>query len=156
MIQKKNERLIVPELLNKLKLGPDDTVLDIGSGTGNLTIPISFLVGKITALDHGKCLESMRKRFPKSENIIFLPGNILDININTLFSKILLYSVLHYLSDSAQVLRVIKKTARLLESDGILLLGDIPNINKLDRFLSTNEGKDYYAKFIKNIPNPIL
>ena len=153
LVQKEGEKLIVPELKNKLELKPHDTVLDIGSGTGNLTIPISFLVEEITALDHEKCLDALRKRTPEAENINYLPGNFLDIEIRQSFKKIFCYGVLHYLSNIDQVLFAVNKAAGLLENNGILLLGDIPNADNLKRFISNPKGRKEYNLFLKKLPS---
>lgn len=51
------------ELLSKLILSEEDTVLDVGCGEGSLTIPIAKRVKRVTGLDSsGKMLEFLNKR----------------------------------------------------------------------------------------------
>ena len=45
-IQSNSERLIVLDIINKLKISPNDSILDIGSGVGTITIPVSFFCEK--------------------------------------------------------------------------------------------------------------
>ena len=46
------ERLIVNDLLGKLDLRPDSSLLDIACGPGNLLIPLSFHVARSVGIDH--------------------------------------------------------------------------------------------------------
>ncbi len=41
-------------LLEKIKLEPEDTVLDIGCGSGNITIPLAREAKKVTGVDISK------------------------------------------------------------------------------------------------------
>jgi hypothetical protein len=92
----------------------------------------------------------------EAENINYLPGNFLDIEIRQSFKKIFFYSVLHYFSNIDQVLLAVNKAAGLLENNGILLLGDIPNTDSLKRFISTPQGEKEYNEFsAQTSSNPI-
>ena len=83
-LQKGLERNIVRDLIQKLNLKSTDSVLDIGCNVGNLLIPISFFVRSVAGIDHPKCIEKLKQRFPLQENIRFFSGNFLDLNPTTL------------------------------------------------------------------------
>jgi len=104
MSQKEDERNILPDVVNKLDLHSEDLCLEIGCGVGNLFIPLSFLVKSITGVDHPNCVSGLNARFT-SENMRLISKNFLDCSQDELgrFDKILVYSVLHYLSNRDEV-----------------------------------------------------
>ena len=65
------------DIINKLKISPNDSILDIGSGVGTITILVSLFCEKITTINHPECLKRMRKRCDGIQNIDYLPGNFL-------------------------------------------------------------------------------
>lgn len=136
------ERLILADVAKKLELGPEDRVLDIGSGIGTLTIPMSFMVSRVTALDHPACVARIKKRAP-TENIDVIEGDFLGTEVTRSFTKILAYSVVHYLGSTEEVLAFVNKAVNLLERHGRLLIGDLPNNSLKARFESTPEGQTY-------------
>jgi ubiquinone/menaquinone biosynthesis C-methylase UbiE len=139
------ERKIIPDIMTKLDLSTHDTMLEIGCGTGNLLIPLSFSVKEIVGIDHVSCLNSLKKR-TEAKNISLISGNFLDLSINKQFDKILCYSVLHYLREG-EVLQFIGKALLLLTSGGMALFGDIPNQSRKDRFLQSKLGKKLDAEW---------
>ncbi|MGB0383336.1 MAG: class I SAM-dependent methyltransferase [Ardenticatenaceae bacterium] len=141
-IQEANEKNIILDVVQKLKLSSKDELLEIGCGPGNLLIPLSFLVKSATGIDHPEILSRLSSRFDDN-SIQKIPGNFLDINLSRTFDKILIYSVLHILSDEQEVMSFIQKAINLLNPGGILLLGDIANIDAKKRFLSTQYGKEF-------------
>lgn len=134
------ERLILADVAKKLELKPEDRVLDIGSGIGTLTIPMSFMVSRVTAVDHPACVARLKKRAPH-ENIDIIEGGFLAAEITQSFTKILAYSVVHYLASMDEVVKFIDKALRRLERHGLMLIGDIPNSDLKDRFEKTPEGQ---------------
>ena len=146
-IQKSAERLIFYDVKSKLNIEPNDTCLDIGCGPGNLLIPLSFLVNKITGIDHSDVIEKLQKRFSDLNNIELIKGNFLDLKMDKGFTKILVYSVLHCLEDQKEVLEFIDKANSLLTPGGKILFGDIPNISRKERFLSSHYGKEFLKEW---------
>lgn len=152
--QKTEERHIIPDVIKKLEINSKDNCLDIGCGPGNLLIPLSFLVKSITGIDHPNCISTLKKRFT-GDNVRFVTKNFLECQKNELnyFNKILVYSVLHYLSDFQEVTEFINKAIALLEPGGKILLGDIPNVSLKKRFLDSEFGKKFNAKWQNQIPD---
>jgi SAM-dependent methyltransferase len=137
-IQKSSERNIVRDILGKLDLRPEHSLLDIGCNAGNLTIPLSFMVSSVTALDHPDCLRRLREQFPSRIDLV--AGNFLDVSFSRFFHRILCYDVLHYLRDIEEVCKFIEKAIALLPPGGKALFGDIPNGSAKQRFLNSEEG----------------
>jgi 2-polyprenyl-3-methyl-5-hydroxy-6-metoxy-1,4-benzoquinol methylase len=145
--QAAQEKLIVPDILAKLGITPADDCLDIGCGTGNILIPVSFHCRRITGNDNAKCLKVLAKRVAGLNNIGFLPGNFLDVKTEDRFDKIIIYSVIQYLADEAELFSFIDKAVSLLNTGGKILIGDIPNKSKADRYYATEQGKAWLAEF---------
>lgn len=145
-IQKEGERRILIDVVQKLGLAPDDVVLDLGCNVGNLLIPLSFLVGEIVGVDHSNCIARLQERFD-GPNVRLIAGNFLDISIDKTFSKILCYSVLHYLKDSNEVFEFMDKALSLLKPGGTALFGDIPNRSLKERFLQSDAGREFVRKW---------
>jgi SAM-dependent methyltransferase len=49
----------VEQVMSRLRLGPDDSVLDVGAGTGALAIPLAKKVRHVTALDQSTVMLEM-------------------------------------------------------------------------------------------------
>jgi SAM-dependent methyltransferase len=153
------EKFILPDIVQKLELNTADSVLDIGCGAGNLTIPLSFWVRDITGIDHPSCIARFRRRF-SDNSVKLITGSFMETQIASMFDKILCYSVLHYLSSEAEVIAFVDKALGLLKPGGKALFGDIPNSLKKKRFLASAFGQQFDREWRLeqqefNEPNPI-
>ena len=75
-----------------------------------------------------------------------ISGNFLKIKLKRKFDKILIYSVVHYLSSEGEFQKFIHKAISLLKHKGILLIGDIPIKEYEKAFIKSNEGKNITKK----------
>lgn len=145
--QARAEKGIILDVLQKLDLKAQDSLLEIGCGAGNLLIPLSFLANKVTGNDHASCLDRLKGRCAGQENIRLLPGDFLDVQFEDAFNKILCYSVLHYLKDQAEVFRFIDKSLQLLVGGGRALFGDVPNQAAKTRFVNSRCGQTFVKEW---------
>ena len=135
-----NEPRIVADVADKLQLDSNDTLLEIGCGAGNLLVPLAGLVRVATGIDHPNLL---RKLGDRCQSIRRIPGNFLDFQPAELFSKILIYSVLHYLADEAELTQFVMKATGLLGSEGLLLIGDVANVDKKRVFEMSPQSQEF-------------
>lgn len=150
--QKQAEQRLLYYLLETLSLSPDDDLLEIGCGAGNLLVPFSFFVHSATGVDHPDLLSRLAKRLPKDrDTLTLLPGDFLTMNVQGTFSRILIYSVIQYLRDEAEVLAFIRKAALRLRPGGTMLIGDIPNKDMKARFMNSKRGKKFAAQWRKQV-----
>ncbi len=150
--QREAEQYLLLYLLEKLSLSPEDDLLDIGCGAGNLLIPLSFFIRSTTGIDHPNLLTQIKNRLPKdTDTITLLPGEFLTTEVPGTFSRILIYGVIHNLRDEEEVLRFIRKAAILLRPGGKMLIGDIPNIDIKARFLSSERGKKFIVQWQEQV-----
>ena len=150
LFQKDDEDHVVNDVLKKLELSSSDDLLEIGCGPGNLLGPLSEFVNSATGIDNARVIDVLNNRYADSQ-IKSYKGNFFDLSLSTKYEKILIYSVLHYLSDQDEVYRFIEKSLDLVKPGGKLLLGDLPNINAKERLVNTKFGKTFRDKWNKKL-----
>jgi SAM-dependent methyltransferase len=126
--QAEAERLILADVMSKLQVDPSDTLLDVGCGPGTLLIPLSFMVAQATGVDLPPVIDRLSKRFSDSK-IRLMGGRFPDVDLPGKFSKIITYSVLHYIADLKGARVFVAAIADLLAHGGRALIGDLPNTN---------------------------
>ena len=147
--QKNAEKLISKDIFKKLILKETDSVLDIGCGSGEISFQILKKVNSVTLCDHHKTIKRIQKIFG-IDTFNYVPNNFLKAKFsNQKFDKILAYSVIQCLSSEEELFKFIDKMLNLLNSSGRAMIGDIPNINKLNRFLSSTRGKIFLKEWDK-------
>ncbi|RJG49004.1 class I SAM-dependent methyltransferase [Motilimonas pumila] len=147
-IQHQAEKHIVQDLINKLSISSKDTLLEVGCGTGNLLIPLSFFTKKCVGIDHPGCIKKLSER-TKSDNLELLAGDFLSLKLprEHKFDVIVIYSVLHCLRNSSDVMAFIDKAVALLAPGGRLILGDLPNNDLKQRFVNSQEGQRFSVEW---------
>ena len=151
-IQRRAERLIIKDVMEKLDIGPDDRLLEIGCGPGNLLIPLSFMVRSAAGIDHPNVCEFLKSRF-SDPKVHVIGCNFLDYEpaADEEFDKVLMYSVVNTLSDYGEAVEFIDKAVGLVAAGGRLLLGDIANIDRKNRFVRSEAGKAFEAEWEKKM-----
>ena len=139
--QEEAMKLVVGDIVQKLKIKPTDELLDIGCNCGDLTIPLSFFCKNVTGIDGKSTIERMENRIQGISNITTISGNFMTINVEKKYDCILAYSVLMYLESYQEKLQFVLKAAECLKPGGRLLVGDVVNSSRKNRFKSTNIGR---------------
>jgi ubiquinone/menaquinone biosynthesis C-methylase UbiE len=115
------EKKIVTETLDKI-LNSNQTVLEIGAGTGRFTLKIAPHVKHITAIDISQnMLDCMTKKIEKNnlENIEQIHGSFMEIDLKDQFDLIVSFSAIEYIKDKEALYG---KIADLLKPGGKLIL----------------------------------
>jgi SAM-dependent methyltransferase len=128
------EKIIAEEVQQKLVLSNCDVVLEIGCGPGNLLFHLASIVKLLVGIDHPDLIYRARKKLSNFKNLELYPGNWFDININKIFDKIIIYSVIQYLETYENLIKFLDKALDSLADGGKILVGDIPNSSKMERF----------------------
>lgn len=148
------ERRVIRDVADKLSLECNDSLLEIGCGPGNLLIPLSFIVEKSYGIDNAGALKRMKERAGNTDSITAITGNFLQMKLPDIrFDKILIYSVLHYLTNVDEAKTFISRALGLLSPGGRLLIGDLPNIDKRERWSKSESGKISTANWQKQVSN---
>ena len=148
---KESEKYIFKDIIKKLKFKKKESVLDIGCGYGNLVKKIIKLSHEkniqLTLCDIKKIISAIKLNFKTKKNVKFIEQNFQNYDFrNRKYDKILIYSVIHY-TDKPKVF--IDKAFSLLNRNGCILIGDLPNIDKKYRFLKSSFGRKFEKDRIK-------
>jgi ubiquinone/menaquinone biosynthesis C-methylase UbiE len=147
--QKFSLPFMINEVAMKLKLNESDVLLELGCGTGTLLFPLALKVKSVVGIDHKGMIDRLRKS-PLMDNCTLLDGNWLEDKFDLpKVNKILIYSVIHYMKSLEEALDFISKALDLLKPGGMLLVGDIPNMDKKQRFSTSEIGKQFQEQWNK-------
>jgi protein-L-isoaspartate O-methyltransferase/Flp pilus assembly protein TadD len=117
--------LMVVSILDHLKLGSDDTLLDIGGAGGLFTIELAPLVKEVTLTDINKDLIARAMENTKHLGNVetFVDDAVTMTNIHGTYSKILMYGVTQCMSDFPSFERVLVNMYDRLPDGGRVLIG---------------------------------
>ncbi|HEY8158144.1 MAG TPA: class I SAM-dependent methyltransferase [Methylobacter sp.] len=131
-----NIESIVADVVRKLEINSQSSMLEIGCGVGLLLTPLSRQVARAVGVDHEQCIERY-KEFGVPNNVELIPGRWPLVELTETFDSIVVYSVMHYLKDPEEAFQFIDKALLSLKNNGKLLLADIPNGDMFQRFKSS-------------------
>lgn len=123
-----HRHISIQELLIKKGLKRNDVVLEIGAGIGTVTGLIAKYIkqGKIVANDISpKSIEVAKQRLSKLNNIEYLVGDIINLEVNDIFDVIVLPDVLEHIPKEEHV-QLFEKFHKILNKDGWIFI-HIPN-----------------------------
>lgn len=133
-------------LAHQLQLNSQDILLDIAAGSGMISIPFSQQVKEVVALDISeKLLENIHEKniqtlVADAREVVFQPEK---------FTKVILYFALQHFSWE-ECVQLFKNIYHFTAKNGIVYIGDIPNINQLFDFHNTNDWKNAYFMSLEN------
>jgi cyclopropane fatty-acyl-phospholipid synthase-like methyltransferase len=134
-------------IINSLDLNPSDIVLDLCCGNGLITQMLSEKCKSVTAIDISEELINQID-VEKYQNIETMVSDIRDVEFEKdAFSKIIIYAGIQYLSYKETIL-LFRAVFKWLQTNGIVYIGDIPDINRIWRFYNNTERESIYFNSI--------
>lgn len=134
-----NIDLIANDIAAKLLINRQDIILDVCCGNGLLTKKIADKCKEIHGLDFSKILINTALKKNAGPNIYYHLDDAINVEkifpANS-FDKIYLYFSFQHLNYSLGF-ELIKHLSNIIRSDGLLLIGDIPDINRRWIYYST-------------------
>jgi len=108
------------DLIKQMKFNKNENILDLGCGTGNLTITLAKgnLTCNIIGIDIGEEMIGQAKKNLQNEkldNLEFIKGDILDFQPELRFNTIFSNSVIHWIKDKEKLFQKLKN---LLQPNG--------------------------------------
>lgn len=152
--RKDTEKNIFPDILSKLPVlrEPGKTVVDIGCGCSQ---PALDLVEHCRV--HGQHLvlvdsAEMLSHLPDGPHVVKRPHKFPEdaAFLGEFAGKahcVITYSVLHVICPYQNSFTFVDKAVSLLRSGGQMLVGDIPNISRKKRFLSSEKGAAFHREW---------
>ncbi|TMI22309.1 methyltransferase domain-containing protein [Candidatus Bathyarchaeota archaeon] len=109
-------------VLNAARISPDDTVLDVGAGTGFLTEAASMIARKVIALDFSRGMSDEAIAKLGKGKVEFRIGNVErmqlpDSSVNVVIGNMVLHHCPHPKAAVAEMSRVLKPGGRIAFSD---------------------------------------
>jgi ubiquinone/menaquinone biosynthesis C-methylase UbiE len=109
-------------VLNAARISPDDTVLDVGAGTGFLTEAAAKIARKVIALDFSRGMSDEAISKLGKGKVEFRIGNVErmqlpDSSINVVIGNMVLHHCPHPKAAVAEMSRVLKPGGRIALSD---------------------------------------
>lgn len=135
------------ELLKYIPQNTQQTILDLGCGTGDLTYELSKLCQKVVGIDSS--LEMIKRAKEKFPNIDFRVCEGLSMSFREEFDIVFSNAVFHWINNHNLLL---KNIAKALKPKGILIcefgaLGNIETIENAFKLAINQEGFTYKMKF---------
>ena len=148
------ESFIWEDIQHKLHFKDNQRILDLGCGCGNI---VNWLIDysikhncNLSLMDDEKIIDKINI---DSSNVLKFKGYFLkDFGANYFkeqFDIIIVYSVLSCVEDAAMF---VLSLAKLLNEDGEMLIGDIPNQSKKARLLTSVKGSNFEREYRKMPP----
>lgn len=105
------------ELIAKLDLAPDETILDLGCGDGKASalIAASVPIGSVLGVDNSRAMINLaREQFPSSAypNLIFQVTDAVRLPFDRRFDAVFSNAALHWVQDHLSVLRGVKRALK--------------------------------------------
>ena len=128
------------DCFNYLKPSKNDHFLDLGCGSGLLSIMISNFVKLVIGNDISKNMVKRARSNSKGiKNIKFYQSSITNLELKKkYFDKILIYSVLHYLNNLDEVKLVFNQLTKISKKESRILIAALPDKKR----------KKIYKKFV--------
>jgi len=135
---------IQSDIAQRLQLNSEDALLDLGCGVGIVSTTLYETVQAVTALDFGQAVLLRAKASYDNNNLDvgFAQGDIVNLPLKDgTFSKVLCYSVIHYLQNYEEFKKALLEMTRVCEPSGLVLIGDIPESNKKNSWIKGDRKK---------------
>lgn len=141
-------------LISKISLQGNETILDLGCGDGRLTEHLSLLVpkGKVSGIDASVGMIQTAKNICRS-NLDFIHMDINNLHFVNEFNIIFSNAALHWVKDHN---RLLKNSYAALKTDGIILwdFGSNGNCSNFLEVIQKKIAEDRYRDFFENFEMP--
>jgi 2-polyprenyl-3-methyl-5-hydroxy-6-metoxy-1,4-benzoquinol methylase len=143
----KTYTFVLDKLLNKEY--PKLNILDACGGNGLFAEQLIKLGHNVTIVDiNTSLLESIKL---KSSNLQVIPSDLIEYLLSTKqsFDSILFYAGIQYFSED-EVVIALREFIRILKKNGILYIGDIPDVDCRNNFLKEEKRYIKYFKLLED------
>jgi 2-polyprenyl-3-methyl-5-hydroxy-6-metoxy-1,4-benzoquinol methylase len=138
------ERVAV-RLLTLLEPGSDHTLLDLACGNGLITSRLAPRFATVTAIDCSHALIATANQHFSRPNLQYRVGDVLDVGaVSAPYDRVLLSAAFQYL-EPAEGRQLLQRLNGVVRPDGCVVLGDVPDRDRLWSFYGGLRGKWRFA-----------
>jgi SAM-dependent methyltransferase len=127
-------RLMQRDVVRKLQLEPDTSVLEIGCGVALLGVPVALSSARYVGVDFApEAVVRANQRFAGARVEMRAKAQCMDVLVSAAsfrrlgtFDRVLMYAVMHYARDEAEARTFLKRASDALNPGGRALIGNIP------------------------------
>jgi len=141
------KKKLAKDICQKLNLSLDDSLLDLGCNIGiyhrYLSTSINFLLG----VDASPIIIKQAKRKNQQAHLHYMTFDLQKPwpTLPRKFSKILIYSVIHFLDGLEHLEQLIKKANEHMTEHGTILLGEVRTKKKYEAFLNSKKNSSIFT-----------
>ena len=124
-------------------------ILEIGCGTGAMLYCMQKH-GKIFGVDPSEEMLKIAKNKIPNGKFFLKKGHQIDFFKKNFFDVVLIYSTVQYFPNLEYLKKIIKKIGKVLKRDGLVYIGDIPDIEKKNIIIKEKKKLLGYSNYKKN------
>lgn len=137
----------VSYIFSLLKINENDSVLDVGTGTG-VMIPFyldKIVTGKVTAIDFSeKMIAQSKKKYPEEKRLSYRVLDIYESDYENVFDKVVCYSCFPHFPDPLKAIGVL---ARAVKKDGFFIIAHSSSKDEINN-VHTNGGEEICMDYL--------
>ncbi|MFL1012244.1 class I SAM-dependent methyltransferase [Flavisericum labens] len=140
-------------IVNKLTINKESSILELCCGNGLILGELAPLCKYAVGVDYSSLLLSQFAEVFKSDNLNLINQDVLDYKIaETTYNSIILYfSVQHF--NERDTFLLISKCIKALKKKGVMLIGDVPDLDKKWHYINKPEYQiDYFKRVVDFTP----
>lgn len=140
-------------IIDQTELQKQDNILELCCGNGVLLGELSKYVKRSIGVDYSDVLLKQFEQNFKLNNLTLVNKDILEyvIERNSIDKIFIYFSIQHF--DEYQTLNIIKNCLSGLKKNGIIFIGDIPDLDEKWKYISKPEyRKDYLNRVLEKRP----
>jgi cyclopropane fatty-acyl-phospholipid synthase-like methyltransferase len=143
-------QMVLDDLESQLTLKTTDRLLDIGAGSGVISIPFSKKIKEVVAVDVSDVLLN---EMASISNIQTITNDVRECDFKPFeFDKIIIYFAIQHFSEE-ETAALITACFKWLSVGGILYIGDVPDVaNKFIFFNTTERQYAYFNSLVNKTP----
>ena len=147
--------ILVNTIKNNLCLNKNDVVMDLACGNGALSSKIANFCKKLYGIDNSEFMISVAKEFFEINNhIVFELDEIMNFLHNfphkNSINKVVCYGSFSYFNETLSN-NILKEIYNFYPSVNDIFIGNLPDINKNDKFFTKYRPKDLNLKDHKTV-----
>ncbi len=145
VISDEKYREIGDTIVRLVRIGPDDSVLDLGCSIGGITYQLALRCQRVTGVDFVADSLDFAHEHYSAPNVEYIEADISTFATDELFDCVVINNVVHMLDSWSVARRTLNNAWQRLKPGGRLYLGEVPDVRKMWRFARSGHGFRCYA-----------